>query len=288
VVSGEHAVPHHDGAGTVAAVGADVRGVAVGDRVWTVLAAHGSPDSGTAQEFAAIRADRVFPLPDEASFDQGASVGIPALTAHRALTVAEGGPERLGPGALEGRTVLVPGGAGAVGHAAIQLARWAGALVIATVSSAEKADLATAAGAEHVLQYTRSDLAAAIRAISPHGVDIVVEVAASANAELDSAVLAPRGVIAMYGNDRGGPFVVEFRELLALNARYQFVLLYTVGADAMAAGAAAVNAALREGVLAVGAAAGLPLHHFPLEEIVRAHHLVEGGVVGKVLVDVQQ
>ena len=96
-------------------------------RVWVTLAGDGRPASGTAQEFTVVPAERVFPLPAGAGFELGASIGIPAVTAHRALTVAEDGPARLQPGALGGRTVLVAGGAGAVGNAAIQLARWAGA-----------------------------------------------------------------------------------------------------------------------------------------------------------------
>jgi NADPH2:quinone reductase len=279
------AVPHHDGAGTVAAIGEDVEGFALGDRVWVVLAAYGNPGEGTAQEFAAITADRVFHLPDEASFDQGASIGIPALTAHRALTVAEDGPRRLAPGALAGITVLVPGGAGAVGHAAIQLGVWAGATVITTVSSSEKAALARSAGAHHVFEYTQPGLVERIRQVSPAGVDLIVEVAASANSELNSAVLATRGTIAMYGNDRGGPLTISFGESLALNARYQFVLLYTVGSAATIAGAQDINRALVDGALAVGEGAGLPLHRFTIEDTAEAHRAVERGVTGKVLVD---
>ncbi len=127
-------VPNQDGSGVVDAVGSGVGGFEVGDRVWVYLAAHERP-TGTAQEYAVLPAERVVHLPDAASFELGASLGVPAMTAHRALTVADGGPARLGRGALDGRTVLVAGGAGAVGHAAIQLARWSGARVITTVSS---------------------------------------------------------------------------------------------------------------------------------------------------------
>src|ERR687897_77822 len=130
----EATVPNHDGAGVVDAVGAGVTGFREGDRVWVTLAGDGRPAGGTAQEFTVAPADRAFALPTGVDFELGASIGIPAVTAHRALTVAEDGPARLGPDALAGRTVLVAGGAGAVGNAAIQLASWAGANVIATVS----------------------------------------------------------------------------------------------------------------------------------------------------------
>src|SRR5829696_342029 len=150
----EATVPNHDGAGVVDEIGAGVSGFRVGDRVWVTLAGDGRPAGGTAQEFTVISAERVFALPAGADVELGASIGIPAITAHRALTVAEDGPTRLGPGSLDGKVVLVAGGAGAVGHAAIQLARWAGAKVIATVSSSAKAAYPTAAGAQHVVIYT--------------------------------------------------------------------------------------------------------------------------------------
>ena len=178
-------VPNQDGAGIIDAVGPGVTTHAVGDRVWLVMAAWQRPGSGTAQDYTIVPAERAFPLPDSADFSLGASLGVPAVTAHRALTVAEDGPTRLAPGALAGRTVLVAGGAGAVGHAAIQLARWAGATVITTVSSDAKAALATAAGAHHVVRYTDDDAAAQILAVAPGGVDQIVEVAVSSNDALN-------------------------------------------------------------------------------------------------------
>ncbi|MDT4892538.1 MAG: NADPH:quinone reductase, partial [Pseudonocardiales bacterium] len=143
-------VPNQDGSGVVDAVGGGVEEALLGLRVWIVEAAY-QRSEGTAQEYALVPARRVLTLPDSASFDLGGSLGVPFLTAHRCLTVAEGGPVRLGPGALQGRTILVSGGAGAVGNAAIQLARWSDALVITTVSSPAKAQLAAAAGADHVI-----------------------------------------------------------------------------------------------------------------------------------------
>src|SRR4051812_5057052 len=110
-------VPNQDGAGVVDAVGSGVEHFQVGDRVWLALAAYQRADGGTAQEFAVLPAERVFPLPGQAGFDVGASLGVPAITAHRALTVAEDGPRRLHRRALDGKVVLVAGGAGAVGHA---------------------------------------------------------------------------------------------------------------------------------------------------------------------------
>ena len=242
--------------------------------------------TGTAAEYVVLPAAHVVPLPNGASLELGASVGIPALTAHRCLTVHESGPQRLGPAALADRTVLVAGGAGAVGNAAIQLAVWSGARVIATVSNREKADLALRAGAHHVVNYRLDDAAESITRLAPDGVDIVVEVAPSANAALDSAVLGPDGVVAVYANNGGDDLALPVRAHMGRNIRYQFVLVYTVPAEAKEHAIAAVNAAMTAGALRVGADVGLPLHHFPLEETAAAHAAVEDAIVGKVLLDI--
>lgn len=277
-------IPNQDGAGIIDAIGSEVSGFDVGDRVWVYLAAHERP-TGTAQEYTVLPAERVLHLPDAASFDIGAALGVPAITAHRALTVADGGPSRLDPGALQGRTVLVAGGAGAVGHATIQLARWAGAEVITTVSSPEKATLATAAGAHHVVNYREGDTAQAVRAIAPSGVDMIVEVSPAQNAELNASVIANHGTIAVYATD-GGAMTLDVARHFALNVRYQFLLLYTVGQAALAAAAEDIGAALLDGALPVGADAGLPLTRFTLEQTGEAHDAVKEGAVGKVLIDV--
>jgi NADPH:quinone reductase len=279
-------VPNQDGAGIIDAVGSGVTTLAVGDRVWLAISAWQRPGSGTAQEYTVVPADRAFHLPDAADFSVGASLGVPAVTAHRALTVAEDGPTRLSPGALAGRTVLVAGGAGAVGHAAIQLARWAGATVITTVSNDAKAALARAAGAHHVVRYTDADAAEQIRAVAPNGVDQVVEVAVAANDALNVAVSHPRTTIAVYENARADAFTINESAVYTLNLRYQFVLIYTVGMDVLAGIAEDVSAAAGDGALAIGEDAGLPVHRFSLEQTADAHRAVEGDIVGKVLIDV--
>ncbi|MET0698444.1 MAG: NADPH:quinone reductase [Mycobacterium sp.] len=278
-------VPNQDGAGVVDAVGPEVDGLSVGDRVWVFLAQHERP-TGTAQEYVALPAEHVVPLPDGASFDVGASLGVPAITAYRALTVSEDWPSRLHPGALDGATVLVAGGAGAVGHAAIQLARWAGATVLTTVSGPEKGALATAAGAHHVVNYKAEDAAAAIKAVAPQGVDIVVEVSPAQNAVLNTAVISPRATIAIYANNGGDTIALDIFPSLVTNARYQFILLYTVGEEALRNACEDVTAAAAAGALAVGDAAGLPLHRYALADTAAAHDAVENGVTGKVLIDV--
>jgi NADPH2:quinone reductase len=279
-------VPNQDGAGIVDAVGDAIQALDVGQRVWLWEAAW-QRDDGTAQQFVVVPERQAVALPDDASLDLGASLGIPALTAHRALTVADGGPDQLSPGALAGRTVLVAGGAGAVGHAAIQLARWAGAEVVTTVSSPEKADLARRAGAQHVVNYRTGDTAEQIRAVAPDGINIVVEVSPAANAELNAAVVARNAVVAMYADNGGSEITLPVRPNMAPNTRYQFILVYTVDPAAKDHAVQAVSAAVRDGALPVGEQAGLPLHRFPLERTTEAHAAVRSGVVGKVLIDVQ-
>lgn len=281
----DEVVPNQDGAGVVDALGDGVSDVAVGDRVWLMMAQHGRA-SGTAAEFAVVPVERVVPLPDGASFDLGASLGVPAVTAHRTLTASEGGPTRLAPGALDGKVVLVAGGAGAVGNAAIQLARWAGATVITTISSDAKARLATAAGAHHVVNYRTSDAATAILEIAPDGVDIAVELAPAQNNALDLQVVRNRGTVAIYANNGGDRLTLDVRATFSRNLRYQFVFLYALGNDLLRAAAEDVTAAVAAGALRVGEEAGVALHHFALEEAAAAHDAVESGAVGKVLIDV--
>jgi NADPH2:quinone reductase len=278
-------VPNQDGAGTIDAVGEGASGERIGERVWLWEAAWQRSD-GTAQELVVLPERQAVALPADVSFDVGASLGIPALTAHRCLTVSERGPSSLSPGALRGRTVLVAGGAGAVGHAAIQLACWADARVVATVSNDEKANLARAAGAERVVNYRDPDAPDEIRAVASHGVDIVIEVAPATNADLDAAVLASDGTVAVYASELDRELQLDVAALMARNIRYQFVLVYTVSAAVKDQSVADVAAAVADGALPVGADAGLPLHRFPLEHTADAHDAVEHGAVGKVLIDV--
>jgi NADPH2:quinone reductase len=279
-------VPNQDGSGVVDAIGQGVEAALLGLRVWVWEAAHLRPAGGTAQEYAVVPARHVVLLPDVASFDLGASLGVPFLTAHRCLTVTEDGPSRLGPGTLEGRTVLVAGGAGAVGNAAIQLARWSDATVITTVSNPAKANLAARAGADHVIDYTQRDVVAEVRAIAPDGVNTIVEVSPAVNAALDADVLARHGSVAVYANNGGSEMQLPVRASMVPNARWQFVLVYNAPDDWRARALDDVAAAVLDGAARVGDEAGLPLHHYPLEQAPDAHAAVENGAVGKVLIDV--
>jgi NADPH2:quinone reductase len=283
--SGE-VTPGQDGAGVVDALGAGVTGLNAGDPVWLYLAQHGSP-YGTAAEYSVVDRRRAVRLPSSVvdAFDLGACLGVPAITAHRALTCGPGA-SRLGPGTLTGQVVLVQGGAGAVGNAAIQLAAWSGATVLATVSSAEKAALATVAGAHHAVNYRADDARAVIRDLAPAGVDLIVEVSPAVNNELDLAVARNGATVAFYANNGGDAFSVDIRKTFSLNLRYQGLLLYTLTQDLLAAATEDVTAAVAAGALRAGEKAGLPLHHYPLAETAAAHDAVERGAVGKVLIDI--
>jgi NADPH2:quinone reductase len=282
----EGKVPNQDGSGTVDAVGQGVDPVLVGERVWIWEAAYQRP-WGTAAEYTVVPARHVVLLGADPSFELGASLGIPFLTAHRCLTLAESLPDRLDAGALTGHTVLVQGGAGAVGNAAIQLARWADATVIATVSSPHKAQLAAAAGADHVINYREQDVVSEIRKIEPKGVDAIVEVSPAENAAVDAQVICLHGAVAMYADDKGAEVTVPgVRSQMVQNARWQFVLVYTEPERAKVLGIEDVAAAVADGAVRVGEDAGLPLHVFPLEQASDAHRAVEHGAVGKVLIDV--
>jgi NADPH2:quinone reductase len=225
-------------------------------------------------------------LPAGASLELGAALGVPFLTAHRCLTLGESMPDRLDPGALAGKTVLVQGGAGGVGNAAIQLARWADARIITTVSGPEKAQLAAAAGADDIINYKTDDVAAEVRKIVPHGVDAVVEVAAAHNAEVDAKVIGLHGAVAMYAGDDGDTVTIPIRPMMAPNARWQFVLVYTEPTDAKVAAIEDVNVAVADGAVRIGPEAGLPVHRFPLAGTAEAHAELESGPTGRVLVSV--
>jgi NADPH2:quinone reductase len=259
-------VPHQDGAGVIEAVGAGVDAGRVGERVWLWLAAAGRR-WGTAAEWTVLPARQAVPLPDGASFELGASLGVPAMTAHACL---------FSDGPVNGQTVLVAGGAGAVGHYAIELAKRAGARVITTVSTPAKAALAEKAGADLVVNYRSADAAEQIRTLGP--VDRVVEVALGANLELDLAVTRPYGTIVTYAAEPVNP-ELPVRACMTANLTLKFVLLYGVPMTALDQAAADITAALTAGELTE-----LPVRVFPLDEIAAAHEAAEGGAVGKVIV----
>lgn len=261
-------IPHSDGAGTIDMVGEGVPDHRIGQRVWCYGAQSYRP-FGTAAEYTVVPLQQAVPLPDGVSFEQGACLGIPVITAHRAVHVA---------GPVEGRTVLVQGGAGAVGICAVQLARRAGAFVIAVVRSAADEAIAQRAGASAVV-VAGGDLVDQVRAHAPNGVDHIVEVAFGANIATDEQLLTLGGSIAAYATDVATP-QIPFWLLLFKNVRIFLVGSDDVPIEAKGAAARAVNEALAAGWAGFDIAERLPL-----EEIAHAHELVEHPVQrGRVVV----
>ena len=260
-------IPHHDGTGVIEAVGEDVSPARVGQRVWLWLAAAGRR-WGTAAEWTVVPEDQAVPLPDGVSPELGASLGVPAMTAHWCL---------FADGPVAGKTVLVAGGAGAVGHFAIELAVWSGARVIATASGPQKAELARQAGAAQVVNYRDPGAADQIRAAAGR-TDRVIEVALGTNLALDLAVASPGSTIVSYAAEPSDP-VLPVRACMTANVVLRFVLLYGVPRPALRRAAEDINAALTAGALT-----GLPVHRFGLADIVAAHEAAEAGPLGKVLV----
>ena len=264
--------PHSDGAGVIEAVGDGIAPSRRGERVWVYNACWGRA-AGTAAEFVALPAALAVPLPDNTSFAAGACLGIPALTAWQAVAVDDG---------VRGKSVLVAGGAGAVGHYAIQFARAAGARqVLASVSGPEKAAIALAAGADAVINYREKDLVAqTLELTAGRGVDRVIEVDGRANLERDAALVAAEGDVVVYGSG-GGDVTVPFFPSVLKNLRYRFFIVFNLAPADRAAALADLTRQLLDGRLQ---------HHlgpaFPLAEIAAAQRAVELGAVGNVVLDV--
>ena len=261
-------IPHHDGAGVIDAVGDGVDQGRVGQRVWTWLAASGN-QWGTAAQWCVLPSRQAVPLPDGASAELGACLGVPAMTAHRCL---------FADGPVDGKNVLVAGGAGAVGHFAIELAKFRNARVVTTVSGPQKAELARQAGADLVVNYRDAGAADQLRAFAPQ-MDRIVELALGANLKLDLAVSGPQTHIVDYAAEPENP-VLPVRECMTANVTIRFVLLYAFPAEALDQAAADIDAALASNALTA-----LPVTKFPLDEVARAHDAVEAGAVGKVVLE---
>ena len=262
-------IPHHDGAGVIDAVGDGVDASRVGQRVWLLMAA-GGRRWGTAAQWTVVPSRQAVPLPDGASAALGASLGVPAVTAHRCL---------FADGPVEGKAVLVAGGAGAVGHFAIELAKYYGARVVTTVSGPAMAELARRAGADQVVNYRDPDAADQLRAFAPQ-MDRIVELALGANLELDLAVSGPQTHIVDYAAELADP-VLPVRKCMNANVTLRFILLYGVPAEAVEQAVTDITRAL-----AAGALTELPLTRFPLDQVAAAQDAVEAGAVGKVVVEI--
>jgi NADPH:quinone reductase len=266
-------IPDSDGAGVVEAVGPGVARDWVGRRVWLYNGQRNGRAFGTAAERIALDIDLLSPLPDAVSFAEGATLGIPCMTAHRSLFVAA---------PLQGRRVLVTGGAGAVGHYAVQLAKWAGATVIATVSSEDKAARARAGGADHVIDYRRQDVAAEVaRLTGGAGVDHAVEVEFGGNLAATLASVRANGSIATYASTAERMPRLPIYDLMRRNLSLHTVYLPGTPHEARQRAQADISQWIATGPRMLSVAG-----RFPLAETAAAHEAVErGGKVGTVVVE---
>ena len=254
-------IPHSDGAGVVAALGTDTSGFKIGDRVWVFGAQWGRP-FGTAAEFVSLPAAQVRPLPDEAGFEEGACLGIPAMTAYR--SVFANGP-------VNGQTVYIPAALGRVGAYAVQLAKWGGAHVIANASGPEKCAMARALGAYVCLDRLEGDLEDRLMAETRgRGVDRVIEIDFPGNLAINERIVADGGGIASYGAASAPQVSITLAPRRARNVSLQFVFVYSLRPDVIEETCAGVLRAQTAGALQHRIAGS-----FPLSELAKAHKFAE-------------
>lgn len=263
----EFQIPHHDGAGVIDIVGGNVDPSRIGERVWVMLAAFGSV-YGTAAEYCIVDSSRALPLPDSVEPALGATLGVPAVTAAYCV---------LGDGPVDGSVVLVQGGAGGVGRCAVQLAVWAGATVVATASTQERQQAALDAGAHYAFDYRDPNVAEHVRK-AVGSVDRIIEVNLAANLDTDIQVSRPGTVVVVYAADGEDP-VIPRRSLMTAGLTLEFMLLYTIGPERLAAAVTAVEAALTDGALTMPST-----RYFELDDIVAAHEAQESGSEQRVLI----
>lgn len=269
---------HNDGAGTIEAVGEGVSEARIGQRVW-LYAINRSADGmkqgvlGTASEYVTCPSEQAPDLPDNASFETGACLGVPAMTAHRAVMWA---------GDVSGKLVLITGGAGAVGQIAIQIAKAKGAQVIATVSTADKAKIAKDAGADTVINYKAENLAERLIEVAPDGIDHVAEVDLAAHVSIYPQIMASGGTIGAYATASNLTPEIPFYPLAFKNICVQPVFVYSMSDTAKQAAIADINEMLAAETLRPQLA-----KTFGFTEIAASHETIEaGGVVGNIVIRV--
>jgi NADPH2:quinone reductase len=265
-------IPHNDGAGVIEEVGAGVDKSRLGQRVWVYEAQIGRP-FGTAAQRVVVPDHRAIWLPDNTTFDQGACLGVPAMTAHR--LVFSDGP-------VNGKNVLVSGGGGSVASYAIQFAKWSGATVFTTVSSGAKAERAKKSGADFIIDYKKEHVVKTILDLTHGvGVDRIIEVAFGQNLDTNLAIIGTNGIIATYASDQLLEPTIPFYRLILKSVTVRFVFVYAMSLQAHVEAARDINECLATGVLNHEIAL-----RFTLSQVIEAHEAVESGTcVGKVIVD---
>ena len=271
-------VPHTDGAGEIVDIGAGVDRSRIGERVWLWNAQGGYGTAGrafgTAAELIAIDARQAVRLPDELDFVAGASLGVPAMTAFRAIHAD---------GPVEGQTILVNGAAGAVGHCAVQIAAAGGARVIGTVSSEAAAAHVIAAGAFATIDRKREDVQTRVMDLTQgEGVDRVIEVDFASNMALDAAVLKANGTVASYSSSSNPLPVLPYYAFQSKGANLRFIQGFAIPEAARREGEALIAGLAAAGKLAIATA-----RTYPLAQIAQAHLDVErGGNLGNIVVTI--
>lgn len=273
LLDGGYVIPNSDGAGVIEAVGAGVDAGRIGERVWLYQAQY-ARRFGTAAEYCAIEASRAPRLPDEASFEVGACLGIPVMTAHRCV---------FADGDVGGQVVLVTGGAGRVGHYAVQWASQAGATVIATASNAEDVAACEKAGAQHVINHRADNVVDAIMtATGGKLVDRIVDVEFGGNLPTSIEVLRIGGTIATYASTAVPEPKLPFFRMMYKDVTVRMVIVYAMPEAAKQAAIVDIDKALSAGSLEHRIA-----HTLPLDDIVKSNELVEsGGIRGAVVLTV--
>ena len=265
-------IPHSDGAGKIEAVGNGVDKNRIGERVWLWNGAFGRA-FGTCAEYISLPANQAVEMPENSTFEAGACMGIPASTAYHGVFSG---------GSIKNKTLLVTGGAGAVGHYAIQLAKWDGAQVVATVSSPEKGLAAKEAGADLVVNYNTDDVVEAVNDFtSGKGVDRIVEVEFGGNLSVSKQIIKTNGVIAAYGSVAVDNPELPFYNLMFKNAVLKMYLIYIVPSEARMKIIEGLTKALSENALVHQIAKS-----FDLTETIQAHKTVEAGqLIGNTVIN---
>ena len=265
-------IPHSDGAGNIEAVGNGVDTNRIGERVWLWNGAFGRA-FGTCAEYISLPANQAVEMPENSTFEAGACMGIPASTAYHGVFSG---------GSVKNKTLLVTGGAGAVGHYAIQLAKWDGAQVVATVSSPEKGLAAKEAGVDLVVNYKTDDVVEAVNDFtSGKGVDRIVEVEFGGNLSISEQIIKTNGVIAAYGSVAVGNPELPFYNLMFKNAVLKMYLIYIVPSEARMKIIEGLTKALSENALVHQIAKS-----FDLTETIQAHKTVEAGkLIGNTIIN---
>ena len=268
-------IPHSDGAGVIDQLGDGIAKSRLGERVW-VWNGQWKRAFGTAAEFIALPAAQAVKLPDKVSFEAGACLGIPAMTAIHAVALAD---------ADKGSTLLIAGGAGSVSQYAIQFAKALGATVLTTISSPEKALAAREAGADHTIDYRREDVGERVMELTgKRGVDAVIEMDLAANAKLIPFVLRPKGSVIVYGT--GAPMVsLPAFFCLTQSIRVQFFLVYELDTSERERAVSAISRALEQSSLSIGKLINrVATPTYALADTAAAHEAVERGTIGNVIV----